>query len=141
MANSIGYLNGLPPRDVELWQAQSELNADKVKVVIDRANITVAKNDTWTYNVPFRLVGELSGLVLPYTGTVGAGAALTTGSGPVPAVGSATPSVVFGSGVAVVAAGNVGGGSYDTGDVVTLTITYTNHQGATDTDTLTVTMS
>jgi len=141
MGNSIGYLNGLPPRDVELWQAQSELNADKVLVVIDRANITVAANDTWEYTVPFRLVGELSSLVLPYTGTIGAAATLTTGSGPVPAVGSATPSVKFGSGTVTVEAGNVGGGSYQAGDVVTLTITYTNHQGATDTDTMTVTMS
>ena len=141
MGNSIGYLNGLPPRDVELWQAQAEYNADRVLVVIDRANITVGKNDTWSYVVPFRLIGETSGLVLPYTGVVGAAVTLTTGSGPAPAVSTATPTVTMGSGSVTVSAGNVGGGSYDTGDVSTLTITYTNLRAGTDTDTFTVTMS
>ena len=141
MGNSIGYLRGLPPRDVELWQAQSEFNADNVSVVIDRANITVAASDTWTYVIPFRLVGATSGFVIPYTGTIGAAASLTTGTGPAPAVSSATPAITMGSGTVTVSAGNVGGGSYVATDVATLTLTYTNLQAGTDTDTLTVTMS
>jgi hypothetical protein len=138
MGNSISYLNGLTPRDKELWRAQSEFNADKVLLVIDRANITEAKNDTWHYTIPFRLVGELSGLVIPYTGTVGAAVTLSTGSGPTPVVSDATPDVVFGSGSVEVNHGDTG---YDTGDVCTLTITYTNLQGGTDTDTWTITFT
>jgi hypothetical protein len=138
MANDLTYLNGLPPRMKEIIQAQAEFNADKVLVVIDRANITVAKNDTWHYSFPFRLVGEISGLVIPYTGTIGAAASLTTGSGPTPVVDDATPSVVLGSGTVEMSHGDTG---YDTGDVATLTLTYTNLQGATDTDTATVTFS
>ena len=135
------YLAGLPPRDVELWKAQADFNADKVLVVIDRANITVAANDTWSYVVPFRLVGENSNLVIPYSGTIGAAVSLTTGSGPAPAVSSATPTVTMGSGTVTVSAGNVGGGSYVATDVATLVLTYTNFQAGTDTDSLTVTMS
>lgn len=138
MSNDLTYLKGLPPRDVELWRAQADFNADKVLVVIDRANITVAANDTWSYVVPFRLVGENSGLVIPYSGVVGAAVVLTTGSGPTPVVSSATPTVTMGSGTVTVSHGDTG---YAAGDISTLTITYTNLRGATDTDTLTVTMS
>jgi hypothetical protein len=132
------YLNGLPPRDVELWQAQADFNADKVLVVIDRANITEKKNDTWSYIVPFRLVGENTGYVLPYSGVVGAAVTLSTGSGPTPVVSTATPTVKMGSGSVVVSHGDTG---YDTSDVCTLTITYTNLQGGTDTDTWTITFT
>jgi hypothetical protein len=132
------YLAGIPPRLQEIVVGFSELLADNVLVVIDRANITVAKNDTWHYSFPFRLVGETSGLVLPYTGTVGAAATLSTGSGPTPVVDDSTPAVVNGSGTVEMSHGDTG---YDTGDVATLTITYTNLRGGTDTDTATVTFS
>lgn len=138
MSNSVSYLNGLPPRDKELWAAQADFNADAVLVVIDRANITEAKNDTWHYTIPFRLVGEVSGMVIPFSGVVGAAATLSTGSGPTPVVSDATPDVKFGSGSVEVSHGDTG---YDTGDVVTLTITYTNLRGGTDTDTWTITFS
>lgn len=138
MANDISYLAGVPPRERELWSALSDLVGDAVSVVIDRPNITVAANDTWEYVVPFRLVSSRTGLVLPYSGTVGAAVVLSTGSGPTPVVSSATPSVLFGSGTVTVGHGDTG---YQAGDVSTLTITYTNMQGATDTDTFTVTMS
>ena len=138
MANDLSYLNGLTPRERELWSAASDLFSDSVTVVIDRANITVAANDTWEYVVPFRLVSSRTGLVLPYSGTVGAAVSLSTGSGPTPVVSSATPSVIFGSGTVTVGHGDTG---YDAGDVSTLTIEYTNLRGATDTDTFTVTMS
>ena len=137
----LSFLGGLPPREQELWAAQADYNADSVSVVIDRANITVAANDTWTYTIPFHLVGSISGVVIPYNGTIGAAVSLTTGSGPVPAVGDATPDVRMGSGTVVVSAGNVSGGSYVATDVATLTLTYTNLRGSTTTDTLTVTMS
>lgn len=138
MARDIGYLAGLPPRDVELWKAQADYNADAVLVVVDRANITVAANDTWEYAIPFKLVGENCGFVIPFTGVVGAGVALTTGSGPTPTIDDATPAVIMGAGVVTVNHGDTG---YAAGDVVTVTITYTNLRGATDTDTFTVTMS
>lgn len=132
------YLSGIQPRLQEIITGIGELFADRVLVVVDRANITVAANDTWSYAFPFRLVGETSGLVLPYTGTIGAGVALTTGSGPTPVVDSATPAVVNGSGTITVSHGDTG---YAAGDVVTVTLTYTNLRGSTDTDTCTVTMS
>ncbi len=138
MANDLSYLNGLPPRDVELWRAQSEFNADKVLVVVDRANITPAPTSAaWSYKVPFRLVGEISGLVLPYTGTVGVAASddSTAGTASVPA---ATVNVVMGSGVATLEGDAQ---AWLNGEVATLTITYTNLRGGTDTDTWTATFT
>lgn len=132
------YLNGLPPRDVELRKAQADFNADKVLVAIEPANKTEAKNDTWSYAIPFRLVGENCGLVIPYSGLVGAAVTLSTGSGPTPVVSTATPTVTMGSGSVTVSHGDTG---YDTGDVCTLVITYTNLRGGTDTDSWTITFS
>jgi hypothetical protein len=132
------YLNGLPPRDVELWKAQADYNADKVLVVIDTPDATEAKNDTWSKTINFKLVGENSGLVIPYSGLVGAAVTLTTGSGPTPVVSTATPTVVMGSGSVVVSHGDTG---YDTGDVATMVITYTNMRAGTDTDSWKITFS
>lgn len=138
MTNDLSFLNGLPPKLVDMLQAQAEFNADEVLVVIDRANIVEAKNDTWSYAVPFKLVGAISGKVIPYTGVIGAAVTLSTGSGPTPVVDDASPSVVMGSGTVTVSHGDTG---YDTGDVATLTLTYTNLRAATDTDTWTITFS
>ncbi len=138
MATDTSWMRGLPPRDVDFWKAQAQFNSDKVLVVIDRANITVAANDTWHYTVPFRLVGEVSGETIPFTGDVGAAVSLTTGSGPTPVVSDSTPAVVMGCGSVEVSHGDTG---YQAGDVATLTITYTNLRGSTDTDTFTVTFS
>ena len=133
------YLAGIQPRMQEIITGIGELFADRVLVVIDRANITVAANDTWSYDFPFRLVGETSGLVLPYTGTIGATAAQTTGSGQTPTVSTATPAVVNGSGKVTMAWGAATG--WGAGEIATLTLQYTNLRGGTDTDTATVTMS
>jgi len=137
----MSYTKGIAPRNVEILEGFGQILGDRVLVYIDRANITEAASDTWSYTIPFRIVGEDSGLVLPLNQTLSASVSLTTGSGPVPAVSTATPSVSWGSGSVTVSAGNVSGGSYVATDVVTLTITYTNLRGGTDTDTWTITMS
>jgi hypothetical protein len=139
MASDNSYLNGLPPKLVDIIEAQAEFNADKVLVVIDRPNITQVASDDWTYEVPFRLVGEISGKTIPYTGTIGAAVTQSTGSGQTPVVSSATPSLKLGSGSVTVGAGASSG--WSAGEVATMTLTYTNLQGGTDTDTFTVTMS
>jgi len=138
MGNSIGYLNGLPPRDVELWQAQAEYNSDRVLVVIDRANVAPKPTAAaWSYVVPFRLVGEGSGLVLPYTGIVAATVADTSQAGTA-TVSTATPMVTMGSG-SVTLAGDAA--SWLNTEAATLTITYTNLRGGTDADTFVVTFT
>lgn len=138
MINDLGNLQGLEPRSVELWKAQSEFNADKVVVVIDRANITPAPTAAiWSYVVPFHLAGEISGLTIPYTGTIGA-AVSTDSSAGTPAVSDATPDVVMGVG-SVTVSGDAA--AWLNSEVVTLTLTYTNLRGATDTDTWTVTFT
>ena len=130
--NDTSFLNGLPPRDVELWRAQSEFNADKVLVVVDRANITPAPTSAaWSYKVPFRLVGEISGLTLPYTGTVGVAASDTSSAGTA-SLPAATVDVVLGRGVATL---NGDAAAWLNTEEAVLTITYTNLRGATDTDT------
>lgn len=130
--NDTSFLNGLPPRDVELWRAQSEFNADKVLVVVDRANVTPAPTSAaWSYKVPFRLVGEISGLTLPYTGTVGVAASDTSSAGTA-SVPAATVDVVLGRGVATLAGDAA---AWLNTEEAVLTITYTNLRGGTDTDT------
>jgi len=138
MANSIDYLAGLPPRDVELWKAQADFNADKVLVVIDRANVAPAPTAAaWSYVVPFKLIGEVCGNVLPYTGTIGAGAADTSSAGTA-SVSTATPTVTMGSG-SVTISGDAA--SWLNTETATLTLTYTNLRGGTDTDTFVVTFT
>lgn len=138
MANDLTFLNGLKPRNRELWKAQAEFNSDSVSLVVDRANITPAPTAAaWSYSVPFRLVGEISGLVLPFTGTVGAtvGDTSTAGTASVPA---ATVDVVMGSGVATI---NGDAEAWLDTETATLTLTYTNLRGGTDTDTFVVTFT
>ena len=138
MGNDTSFLNGLAPRDVELWRAQSEFNADKVLVVIDRANITPAPTSAaWSYKVPFRLVGEISGLTLPYTGTVGVAASDTSTAGTA-SVPAATVDVVLGRGVATL---NGDAAAWLNTETATLTITYSNLRTGTDVDTFVVTFT
>jgi hypothetical protein len=139
MASTKDYLpQSVPPDQVRLWAGLSEMMSDSVSVVIDRADITVAANDTWEYVLPFRLIGSVSGSVIPYTGNVGAAVTLTTGSGPTPVVDDATPAVVMGHGQVTVSHGDTG---YVATDVASTVITYTNLRGATVTDTHKVTFS
>ena len=129
--NDTSYLNGLQPRDRELWTAQAEYNADRVLVVIDRPNIAPAPTAAaWSYSVPFHLVGEKTGLVLPYSGIVGVAASDTSSAGTA-SVPAATVEVVMGSGVATL---NGDAQAWLNTETATLTITYTNLRGGTDTD-------
>ena len=138
MSNSIGYLNVVQPRLREIITGIGELFADKVLVVIDRANVTPEPTAAaWSYSVPFRLVGEVSGLVLPYTGTIGAAASDTSTAGTA-SVPAATVNVVNGSGTATLSGDEAAW--LDT-ETATLTLTYTNLRGGTDTDTFVVTFT
>jgi len=135
---SLDFLNGLPARAQELWKAQADMNADAVLVVIDRANVAPAPTAAvWSYTVPFYLVGENSGYVIPYTGVIAAGAADTSTAGTA-AVDDASPAVTMGKG-SVVFSGDAAAW-LDT-ETATLTLTYTNFRGGTDTDTFVVTFT
>jgi len=138
MANDISYLAGLPKKDQELWRAQAEFNADRVLLVIDRANVTPEPTSAvWTYSVPFRLVGENTGLTIPFTGLIGQAAGDTSTAGTA-SVSAATIECVMGIGTA-----DISGDAADWLDTetATLTLTYTNLRGGTDTDTFVVTFT
>ena len=138
MAISNDFLAGLSPRNVELWQAQAEFNSDNVLVVIDRPNVNPsATAAAWSYAVPFRLVGEISGNVIPFTGDIAATVADTSTAGTA-SVSDATPRVTMGSGT-VTLSGNAA--AWLATETATLTVTYTNLRGATDTDTFVVTFA
>jgi hypothetical protein len=138
MANDTSFLHGITPRVAELVKAQSEFNADKVLVVVDRANLTAsATSSAWSYSVPFRIVGEISGLTIPYTGTVGVGASDTSTAGTA-SVPAATVDVTLGRGTATL---NGDAAAWLATETATLTITYTNLRGGTDTDTWVVTFA
>lgn len=138
MARTLGFLSGLAPRDVELWKAQADFNADKVLVVVERANVTPAPTSAaWSYEVPFSLVGEVSGYVIPYNGTIGAAASDTSSAGTA-SVSSATPTVTMGRGT-VTLSGDAQ--AWLNSETATLTLTYTNLRGGTATDTFVVTFT
>jgi len=136
--NDTSFLNGLPPRDVELWRAQAELNAGAVSVVVDRANVTPAPTSAaWSYSVPFHIVGTASGLVVPYTGNIVAGAADTSSAGTA-SVDDSSPPVVMGSGT-VKLQGDAQ--AWLNTETATLTLTFTDAYGTAHTDTFVVTMT
>ena len=136
--STIDFLSGLHPRDVELWKAQGDFNADSVVVVVDRANVTPAPTSSaWSYVVPFHLAGEISGYTIPYTGTIAAGITDTSTSGTA-SIDDGTPDVVMGKGQVTVSGDAQ---AWLNGEKATLTLTYTNLRGATDTDTFVVTFT
>jgi len=136
--NDTSFLNGLPPRDVELWRAQAELNAGAVSVVVDRANVTPAPTAAaWSYSVPFHIVGTASGLVVPYTGNIVAGAGDTSSAGTA-SVDDSSPPVVMGSGT-VKLQGDAQ--AWLNSEVATLTLTFTDAYGTAHTDTWTATFT
>lgn len=138
MGRTLDYLSGLPRRDVELWKAQAEYNADSVVVVVDRANVTPAPTSAiWSYVVPFHLAGSVSGYTIPYTGTIGAGIADTSSAGTA-AIDDATPAVVMGKGQVTVSGDAA---AWLNSETATLTLTYTNLRGGTTTDTFVVTFT
>ena len=136
--NDTSFLNGLPPRDVELWRAQAELNAGAVSVVVDRANVTPAPTSAaWSYSVPFHIVGTASGLVVPYTGNIAASAGDTSSAGTA-SIGDATPAVVMGSGTVTISGDAAAW--LDT-ETATATLTYTDAYATAHTDTFVVTFT
>jgi hypothetical protein len=119
------------PAEAALWLGVSQVLSDKVLVNIDRANITPAPTAAaWSYKVPFRLIGEVEGVVLPYTGTVGVAAADTSSAGTA-SVPAATVDVVMGYGEATL---NGDAAAWLNTEEASITITYTNLRGSTDTD-------
>lgn len=135
---SLSYLGGIPPkqREYDLGISKAIAN-DDVKVIIERANVTLAAlTGTWSYVVPFHLE-TTAGETVPFNGTIGAAAASTVGD-QTPTVSSATPAVVNGRGTVTVAGPNV---AWAENDVTTLTLTYTDLRGLTATDTFTVTFT
>ena len=138
MSNDISTLEGIPPRVRDVLQAQAEFNADSVVVVVDRANVTPAPTSAaWSYTVPFHLAGEISGLTIPFTGVIGAGIADTSSAGTA-TIDDASPSVVMGKGQVVVSGDAA---AWLNTETATLTLTYTNLRGGTDTDTFAVTFT
>lgn len=136
--NDIANLSGVQPRERDVLKAAGELAADQVLVEVLRDNVAPAPTSAaWSYVVPFRLKGEISGLTLPYTGTIGAGAGDTSSAGTA-SVSSATPSVVMGVG-SVTLSGDAA--AWLNTETATLTLTYTNMRGGTDTDTFVVTFT
>lgn len=126
------------PAEADLWLGVSQVLSDKTLVNIDRANVTPAPTSAaWTYKVPFRLIGEVVGVVLPYTGTVGVSASDTSSAGTA-SVPAATVDVVMGYGEATL---NGDAQAWLNAETATLTVTYTNMRGGTDTDTFVVTFT
>lgn len=138
MSRTLDFLAGLPLRDVELWKAQADYNADAVLVQVDRANVTPAPTAAiWSYVVPFSLVGENSGLVIPYTGVIAASVGDTSSAGTA-AIDDATPAVTLGRGTVTISGDAQ---AWLNAETATLTLTYTNLRGGTDTDTFVVTFT
>lgn len=118
--------------------AIGEAIMDKVLIVIDRTNIAPAPTSAvWSYDVPFRIVGEVSGNTIPINGTIGAAASDTSTAGTA-SVPSATVDVVNGVGIAKLEGDAQ---AWLNAETATLTLTYTNLRGGTDTDTFVVTFT
>ena len=136
--NDLSNLAGLPPKDVELWKAQADFNSDSVLVVVERANVTPAPTSAiWSYEIPFKLVGENSGLVIPFTGNIAASVADTSTAGTA-AIDDTTPAVVMGKGKITISGDAA---AWLNTETATATITYTYLRGGTDTDTFVVTFT
>lgn len=127
------------PRAAELWAGMAQGFADKVAINIDRANITpVPTSAAWSYKVPFRLIGSVSGEVIPYTGTVAASASDTSTAGTA-SVPAATVDVVMGHGVATL---NGDAQAWLNTETATLLLTYSLVRGSgTVTDSFVVTFT
>jgi hypothetical protein len=129
--------DGLQPKLREILEAQAVFNAGGAVVVIGIANVTPAPTAAaWDYVVPFRLETS-GGLVIPYTGTIGAGAANTSSAGTA-SVSTATPAVV--DGVGDVTFSGDAEAWLDT-ETATLTLTFTDPYGTAKTDTFVVTFT
>lgn len=122
----------------EYMENVGDLLADDVSVVVMPANVAPAPTAAaWSYTVPFEIRSARTGNVLPINGTIGAGAGDTSTAGTA-SVSSATPTVFMGRG-SVALAGDAAAW-LDT-ETATLTLTWTNFRGGTDTDTFVVTFT
>lgn len=134
---SLSYLGGIPPKQRDYNTGISKALGDDVAVVIERANVTpVPTGAAWSYVVPFHLE-TAAGETVPFNGTIAAAAVSTVGD-QTPTVSDSKPAVVNGRGTVTLS------GAIDTwanNDVTTLTLTYTNLQGVSKTDTFTVTFT
>ena len=115
-----------------------DILADDVSVVITRPNIAPAPTAAaWSYSVPFEIRSARTGDVLPINGVIGqaAGDTSTAGTAAVPA---ATTTVTMGRGTATIT-----GDAQDwlNTETATLTLTYTNLRGGTDTDQFVITFT
>jgi len=132
------FLNGLPPKMVDYIKVMGDWAQDDVALVIKTANVAPAPTSAaWDYVVQFELQSASTGEVIPINGTVGAGAADTSTAGTA-SVSSATPAMELGRG-SVTFSGDAADW-LDT-ETATLTLTYTNLRGGTDTDTFVVTFT
>jgi hypothetical protein len=132
------YLNGLDPKLVDLIEATGDWMADDVKVVVLPANVTPAPTAAaWDYEVAFEIRGVRSNKVIPINGTIAATVADTSSAGTA-TVSSATPTVTLGSGTVTLSGGAA---AWLATETATLTLTYTNLRGGTDTDQFIVTFT
>jgi len=130
---------GQNPEMRDYINAIGDLLADDVSVVALPANATPAPGSAaGSYTVPFEIRSARTGDVLPINGTIGASAGQSTSGGGTGAVSSATPTVRMGRGTVNLTHTS---GTWANGDTVTLTLTYTNLRGATDTDSFVVTFT
>lgn len=115
-----------------------DLLADDVSVVVMPANVTPAPTSSaWSYTVPFEIRSARTGELLPINGTIGAAAGDTSTAGTA-SVSSATPTVFMGRGT-VDLEGDAQ--AWLNSETATLTLTYTNLRGGTDTDQFLVTFT
>lgn len=134
---SLSYLGGIPPKQRDYNTGISKALGDDVAVVIERENVTQAPTGAaWSYVVPFHLE-TAAGETVPFNGTIGAAAVSTTGD-QTPTVSDSTPAVVNGRGT-VTLIGPIA--TWADNDKTTLTLTYTDLQGTSKTDTFTVTFT
>jgi hypothetical protein len=121
----------------EYMENMGDLLADAVVVYVMPSNPSLAATSSaWSYTVPFEIRSERTGNVLPINGTIGASAGDTSTAGTA-SVSSATPTVFMGRG-SVNLLGDAA--AWVAAETATLTLTYTNLRGGTDTDTFVVTV-
>jgi len=136
--NDLSFPLGISPkqRDYNIGMSKMVSN-DDVLVVVERANVTPEPTAAvWSYVVPFHLE-TTAGEIVPFNGTIGAGAGDTSSAGTA-AVSSATPAVVNGRGTVTLSGDEA---AWLNTETATLTLTHTNLRGGTDTDTFVVTFT
>lgn len=131
--------NGASPDVKKFLAGLADGFGDSVSVVVERANVTPAPTSAaWSYTVPFKLVGTISGEVVPFTGNVAASISDTSTAGTA-TIDDSTPPVVMGRGQVVVSGEAA---AWINSEAVELTVTYSLVRGSgTTTDTWTCTFT